>query len=615
MKYICQLKESFMLAMIDKETFRVVKTGYPYPDTKKPSAEMLRDLLRYLKVDKSIADKFDLEKLWLLLRDHPLTLDISKDDLRSAIIGKRDDKVKSECYGSIFMRCKTVALYFIYNASASTNHYIRGLVERKGVVADDILCIVSVPNKWIEDSLKLVSREEAPGFKEFNRGIQIQNSLGLGVEFHETLFRYAPVSNMILSSYPHTFNLGMNLIRSQIDMLITYLIRCLGIEIVPKDILNCANEISIKLYGKIVFSSDQEFAHVLSPLRSYWFALWSKIFLMETDEDTHKKLEKLLRTCISACAYELHSTKGYIKDYDIIDDNVTLVCSDTIVCTCDLGKTSYNYKDYVNALLRLKGKSQVHLYKSANSKAAVSLGGTLGSNFTSYEKRLFQFFAMCGVMFDVDFPSSMDFSYKLIEDWVSRFMPFIYENFNRRFMMGAFSFKDLKALPYKCFNMGVSFFDMLGHPLFIPDLFKQLKLDNFNDRQLTDDEVLFLLVFILLFYARLYVEKGKDDKHIETYDLSIFCVGPYHPTEEDRDIKIESSIQPVLKEFIKMYMLAEACKLREDDGEPAGLFGVDPRFSLGGYLFVKKGIDRVTDEDFSISFDKDHIRAELVFRG
>lgn len=51
MKYICQLKDGYMLAeLVPNRTYGIVHTGYPYPDTEKPSQEMLEDLRRSLDV-------------------------------------------------------------------------------------------------------------------------------------------------------------------------------------------------------------------------------------------------------------------------------------------------------------------------------------------------------------------------------------------------------------------------------------------------------------------------------------------------------------------------------------------------------------------------------------
>ena len=56
MKYICQIKEGYMLAQEGTDDKLVITfTGYPYPDTEKSSFEMMQDLLdKYCNIKYTI---------------------------------------------------------------------------------------------------------------------------------------------------------------------------------------------------------------------------------------------------------------------------------------------------------------------------------------------------------------------------------------------------------------------------------------------------------------------------------------------------------------------------------------------------------------------------------
>lgn len=133
MKYLCQLRNGYMLAVTDdKKTFGVVKTGYPYPDTDYSSQEMLDKLLKAFRI-KDCSEIITVSELADVLEEYfDKNIEISHITFKQLLkTGKLDLSFDGI---NIFFECNFFSIYWVDEISTSGAY--KAIQNRARVIGD-----------------------------------------------------------------------------------------------------------------------------------------------------------------------------------------------------------------------------------------------------------------------------------------------------------------------------------------------------------------------------------------------------------------------------------------------------------------------------------------------
>lgn len=119
MEFICQLRKGYMLAEENSE-YKVVRTGYPYPDTRLSSQEMLNELVKKLGIEKT---NFEITISLLADRLEPIfdngivfNRKAFKKVLEDTVSNERE--IRGYIY-SVFFSSPIFSIYYFYNSDVA----------------------------------------------------------------------------------------------------------------------------------------------------------------------------------------------------------------------------------------------------------------------------------------------------------------------------------------------------------------------------------------------------------------------------------------------------------------------------------------------------------------
>lgn len=595
MKWICQLVNGRMLAMTEKDVFQVIQTGYPYPDTAQPSADMFYDLMIYLGIPREKRGKYSLQKLQFVLRGIEPNTDIQKEDLRKLLTGEKPSA--PECYASIFFSSNDCCIYAFFNMHLLKDKYIRGIfVSSLGAITkDDVFFLVHQKSAKIERICKMVPRESLKDFKLFDDCIRTRNSLGWGTAEFEKLYSYfKPVK---FETYK--LRADRDLLNIYIPCFFEFLSNIFGLaDSLYSRNFDILDEVCSALYGKNFFE-DSEILKRTEPTKDDFnlFLFWSA-YKLNISEEMNKKLVSAIKSYLSELGllYDFH--RGFIAGYKITGDSLVLMCKKDFLSVAEDGVISSPYKKEISFIIDNFKLLDVKLGRQKR----INLGGMLGSNFTSYEKRLFQFMVVYDSIDKDRFKEVYTLPCVEYKDWLLRLLSCLYDNFKRRFLFGEFGINDIKGLICNYFSIKD---EMEKLSVYVPELFKDLQLDNFNGRQLSEDEIVFLVSFLFFTIGSKRMVTIEDGFYEVAY-IKYFFYRPDIPWVVG-NIHIDYSLRNVLRTFMKMKLIVDSYKILICSEQGSCHY-------LGDYLFKERCIDRLSDNDFKIKSGKKGIQITLQFR-
>ena len=596
MKWICQLVNGRMLAMVSKDTFQVLRTGYPYPDTEKPSAEMFCCLMIYLGIPKEKREKYDLKRLQFVLRGIEPYTDISKEELRQLLTGEKSSI--PECSASIFFNSNDFCIYAIFNMQNLRSRYVRGLFrgDLLGVTKDDVFFIMIKKDERIEKECRMVPRESVKEFELFDRCIKASNSLSWGTVEFEKLYSYFELK----CTEMYTLRSERNLMGIFIPSFFNGLSYSFGLKrrIYARN-FDILNEVCTGLYGENFFKNPANSRNGSDIDDEFDLYLFWNAYKLNISKEMNRKLASAIKTYL----YELSLTQGcaagFISDCSVVNDAVIIDCKEDFLPITDVDYTKGYYKRTVSFMFDNFNLFDVKVGKQKQIK----FRGILGSNFTSYEKRLFQFLIVCDAVDEYRFEELYQAPCTEYKDWQVRFLSCMYESFKRRFLFGEFGTSDIKDFV----NANLSLRGYLSTQiLYVPDLFKALRLDNFNGRQLSEDEIVFLLAFV--FFLR--NDKRMSEVEDGVYEVTLcepFFNRDFGISDVIKDTNIEKGLRKALRTYVKMNLIVDSYLIRTYDKQ--GRY-----YYLEDYFFKERGIDKLSDSDFNVRISKTNIKLTLKIR-
>lgn len=115
--FVSQLKKGYMLEKYDVDSFRVIKTGYPYPDTPMLSQDMVNSLVAWLGINREVS-VIELASYFDSFYDIE-TLNLSKSELKSIIENRSIGVLGSYTGFSTFFSCQFFSIYYIDDLASS----------------------------------------------------------------------------------------------------------------------------------------------------------------------------------------------------------------------------------------------------------------------------------------------------------------------------------------------------------------------------------------------------------------------------------------------------------------------------------------------------------------
>lgn len=630
MYYICQLKDGYMFACVDKGVYRVVNTGYPYPDTPYPADVMLRNMLKALGIS-TLVKKLDVVAMQSLFQPYVNGEDITENKMRKILTGKTDKPVSTT--SAVFFRSRTITVYYISNAKYCTG--IRNLIGSVAQVNnshDDkflelsdegIFLLMHSLDESKVDGLRLVKRGTLREFEQFNDGIKQHNLLKDGIDFYEEVITgFETVMGKTKYFNPCFIRMNNQSYREMGETILGYIFDALSFSWTD-DFVSLATEVGQSIYAdypniKRVMTPTLKSSRGSSLQNQTENYIYMKVYrhykLFSPTTEAH--LDRHVRSCLSRLYYRMASSfdrmiYSYILDKET--KKIEMRGSKSFDCMRDYVNISNRFKDLIDLILQRR--QDLIKYKD---DTRIFIGDLLGTNFTSYEQRLFQYvvFYTCLFKHSEITPVRREVGYSVETNWVDRVMPFIYENYKRKYLLGGFSFSNSSEFMKKQMATTSAGENRISKGLIIPDLFRDLELDNFNGRQLTDDEILFLHAFIFFFNNDMKVaEKGAGVYRIKLYKPFF----SYRNTSEDNVVTIPKSIQPVLKAFLKMSLLVTASSFSIVDYNsmtPDGNINLDERtISIGELLYSDGVLNSLTDKDFKMTIGESYVSMIMYTKG
>lgn len=629
MYYICQLKDGYMFACVDKGVYRVVNTGYPYPDTPYPADTMLRNMLKALGISTTVKH-LDVPAMQVLLQPYANGEDIPADTLRNILTGKTDKPVSTT--SAVFFRSKNIAVYYISNAKYCT--CLRNIIRSGASVAEDegnrflelpneaVFVLIHSKDESKLDGLRVVKRDTLQEFKQFNEGIKAYNILRDGVDFYEEIATgFESVFGKSVMFKPCVIRMNNHTYREAGTIVLGFIYNALALSLQDGNLAKLLSDVGRSIYKDYpdikepISLSNSSKTSLTCKTENHIYA--SVYRLCKFSPKTEEHLDRHVRSCLAFLYHRQTSSFNKLIDRYAVSKEVkkvVLLGNQSFDCMKDYRNSSNRYRDFVDLVLQQR-RDMVRFDKEAR----ILVSEFLGSNFTSYEQRLFQYVVVYSCMFRYSNSLLIDKSkagYSTVNNWVDRVMPFMYENYKRKYLLGGFEFNNSSDFMRKEMSTTYAGKDRIDKGIIIPDLFRDLELDNFNGRQLTDDEILFLHAFMFLFDSDVKATQKGEGLYRIKMNKSFFS---YRSRVKDNIITLPQSILPVLKEFMKIDLLFLASALSIEDFNTItedGSVVLDARtISIGELLYVDGVLNNLSDKNFKMTVGEGYVSMIMYMEG
>lgn len=604
MNWICQLKDGYMLAQVNKTTYRVIHTGYPYPDTKYTAQVAIPMMLDDL--DIKLNGELSVRTMQILMEPYLSGVDISVQEMKQIITHQTLTKA------CIFFKTKEIIVYYIKNLKY--NHCVKKVFTESYFDDNDDGFLFTNPSDDIFEKSDLIDKGSMPEYKEFDNSLKEMNVEHVGVSFYEKLVSYVEKKDRAMLNDRNIVPVGS---RGMRDMSYIILERILDSLHLPSRIGNSG------LYWKAcmkIFGMNKLMDIDINPYSQYEgnddrLTLFSYVLLnCKIDKSTEEHLTGLIKSYLAASIWDSRGYTKFVEDYQVREEGVVLFGREELGISRYLKGINFLYTDITDVLTRdLYGKQMKTGAGAVTGKPieAIKLYNILGNNFTSYENRLFQFFIVYDTIFRDPKKRGMIGKYDKVGDWVSRYLPFYFENYQRRMIMGGLSFTNPTEYAVATMTMDSDSSEFILNGLVVPTLFNRLKLRDFYGRQLTDDEIIFLLVFSLCLSR--HSNQRQIGEGVYLVSLGIRYIRKNTKYSSDK-VSIRSDMILVLKTFLKMRLLVDAAGMNLSTANDLFCMGARTGSFLGKTLYYDRYIDRLKSNDFVMTVGTDGVSIEFEVR-
>lgn len=415
MKYICQLTDGYMLAQIFPLAYKVVRTGYPYPDTPLPSNVMLEHLKKKINVSDP-DDRYTIKYLIKVLTpyfesDRLLTDKMLKEIIETGILGSKSVLSKNEVC-SVFFDCKFFSIYYVECIENSVlmdrmKTLLEGAEPEKGWVSVYIIHwhkgknTIQLPKMMDKhifetyDSFESLLREEV--------GVSVHDFKSQLDDLYDSLPKLNTDKVMLIPDY---------------DFEQASCYTCVQSKNVDSCVRGLVREIMSTIGLLRVFSSEQQYKTIVLKTLKEVYGYNVLIGIYERNNAIDKMMKwKLVMYCSIYSVGNAENKKlygAYIKDlindlirtlhldfsrFNVIldeDENAEILCSPFIYAMAESGIwQERKYNIFQTNLLCNRAISKKDLVKTKlGVRYAVNLKSLFGDEFSSYERKLLQFFVL-----------------------------------------------------------------------------------------------------------------------------------------------------------------------------------------------------------------------------
>lgn len=603
-EYFCQLKDGFVLRSIAKDIYKVIHTGYPYPDTKYSTSEAF-SLFLGKELDSSQISA--LQDRLIACNGKSLTIGTLRNMLNDQL------ERKSSCHYSIFFRSDSLLVYFIECPSLSKDSIVRNIALQRGIENEDFLAVITSVGYEVCLHDNEVPKEQFGLFEVFNSYFRSKNPKQFGVSFYESLFRYLEKDDKVKEVSIRGIKVDYENLDTAFNIIKGGLFASVKLCNTLNNSLFVVDDVCKKIYGDGCIDLSTNYSRPSQTYASSECIAMSHLYLnCSLDEGTKRDIEESLKCYIATVLWESYENAGrkFTKGYRVVNDGVEIVIDRCIMGAEYFRKSSSPYKDFIEFMLVNFPKTRVSEFFIEDKNEQVGLidiRGILGSTFTGYEDRLFQFLVVYFSLFENGLSDESAISYTVVDKWELKFLSFMFENFNRRLLMNGLSFTDYM----RYFNVQISVKHTKNQPeseLHIPNLLWELKLDQYDGRQFSLDEIVFLMGMTTRLW-RMVSFKADEVEKIHTLKLTVQY---FNGRQElyDPSTRIQEDMLDALRTWFKIALLATSYNLQSDQLGVLRKYG-DPRF-LGEKLFTKGYINRLKDRDFEMKIFKNDITVSTV---
>lgn len=424
--YVSQLKKGYMLRKTGIDKFRVIRTGYPYPDTPMLSQDMVNSLVSWLGIDREVSVA-ELASYFDPVYDvDPIGL--SKDELKSVIENRGVGVLGSYTGFSIFFNCQFFSIYYIddmenssavdrirekFELTASKGNYWKsGFILHFHKGKQDIKLGVGTPAEefdiykkflYVFEKVALLPADELRNYLDILYSSLPDLKLSVG-----TLNPYSKVEYFVFKPL-RSDSFDSNGLMQTFKSLYSTVASVLGLHtLCYKSRTLTVSPVRTVLEGIWGYNVFSDLSNTLMPqngemLRGEYLniSLLCCIISCTDDQSLQREYQAKLKDCVNAAVKALVS-KGYFAiDVDVMNGNVVVLYSPHVYWFYS------NLMDELTVLgvFVLRGKSGYRKLINSDKfgvKFAENLGYILSDYVSSFENKLFQYFLMSFNVFGIN---------------------------------------------------------------------------------------------------------------------------------------------------------------------------------------------------------------------
>lgn len=563
MKYICQLRDGYMLKELDN-AYLVEETGYPYQDTELPSQEMFDNLRAELGIKDDA--KYTISYLADVLSPYfGVYKMLSRASLRQVI--ETGSTILRDPY-AVFFESKLFSVYYFEHASTSEElHKICGNPNFSGYFGRSTSAFVIHIHKD-KKGFQLERPMPSEFFFEFNYFKRfVKETLGVSVqELQEKIdlvcergdldcgvFRQSIKKELLLMEQ---FDISMESdnekVISDLKQAVEFVLRRIADNTSLGDLYNLSKEddslvgkVFIEIYGYNMFRRLARKERAGESFYAWMIGLYCYLYSISTTQAEKDNCEKVLE----------HQVRGILKSLwvvyaeystEIQGDRVVLLGDPYLNECLELGILDPKHARFEHELLFMGSRLNKHLRIRSPHEAYYEVSLDLLDNSISlFERKLFQYFLYCRFWscvrrrFDDNKAGHTDFSTRNV---IKTMVP----NLDRLIVMGEISTTDFESLmtqKYAFLREGE--FEMDKLPLLLDNALDEV--DYF-----TDEEKSFIAIMPLL----------KRTLNNDGGDVTI-SFGLLRPTEDIDGIykpRFRSEFLEKIKPVLRVLAAVYSCK-------------------------------------------------------
>lgn len=466
--FVSQLKKGYMLEKYDTDSFRVIKTGYPYPDTPMLSQDMVNSLVTWLGINRDVSvtelasyfDSFyDIE-----------TLNLSKDELKS-IIENKSIGVLGSCTGfSTFFSCQFFSIYYIEDLATSQAfdclkdhldlpfsdldshrtgfvlHYHKGKQKVKlglGTPAEEVDCYKKF--RYVFEKVALLPPEVMSNYLDTLYTILPNLKL--------TMSMLNPCSAVESFVFKQIHSFDVNALMQTFNSLYSSVISILGLHTLcykSRTLLVSPVRTTFELIWGYNIFYDLTMPHELARSSFFNIGLLCSLYSCTESRSLRNEYKIKLTDFIDRAVKVLVSTGYYETTAGVIDGDVVIMHSPHIYWFYYRNRTTINeFLDRgVFVLNADSDKRGIIRSDKFGIKYAENLGYILRDYVSPFENKLFQYFLMSFKVYDIKDVRHGHTEFSL-RNVLKTFIP----AFDRKVLLGGICETDFKSIFTRCYHV------------------------------------------------------------------------------------------------------------------------------------------------------------------